>query len=228
MRDDFETSPGRRRRRGFITWAAVVIGVALFVLAIAWPGGSRDADDGPWSLEDWDLHQRRMPPPPVSASPAAEPLAEGGSAGVPARPAGAFALTVRYVFDGDTIEAQVVQPNDIVTTTAPIRIRLIGVDTPEGTPTPECWAYEARTHLTKLLPEGSTFWAAPDVDSWDDYDRRLFNVWTDDGRFVNHELVAAGDAEAIRISPNVAHFELLAATQADAQAAGAGRWGACG
>ena len=147
--------------------------------------------------------------------------------GVPPRPADAFPLTVQYVFDGDTIEARTRRPNEIVTTTDPIRIRLIGVDTPEGTPTPECWAEEARSHLSELLPEGSTVWAAPDRETWDDYGRRLFNLWTDDGRFVNHELVTAGDAEAIRVRPNVAYFDLLSAAQAEAEASGAGRWGAC-
>lgn len=145
----------------------------------------------------------------------------------PQRPNDAFPLTVDYVFDGDTIEARVLQPNDVVTTEAPIRIRLIGVDTPEGTPTPECWADEARAHLRALLPEGSTVWAAPDRETWDDYGRRLFNLWTDDGRFIQQKLVAAGDAEAIRVWPNVAFHDLLAAEQARAEASRAGLWGAC-
>lgn len=149
------------------------------------------------------------------------------AAGVPPRPDAAFPMTVTYVFDGDTIEARMPEPNDIVTTANPIRIRLIGIDTPEGTPTPECWAEEARDQLRALLPEGATVWAAPDRDSWDDYRRRLFNLWTDDGRFVNHELVAAGSAEAIRVWPNVEFFDLLAAAQAGAEASGAGMWTAC-
>nr|WP_240948885.1 thermonuclease family protein [Microbacterium sp. CFH 90308] len=147
--------------------------------------------------------------------------------GIPSRPSDAFPLTVTYVYDGDTIEARVHSANGVVTSESPIRIRLIGVDTPEGTPSPECWADEARTHLAQLLPEGSTVWAAPDVDTWDDYDRRLFYLWTDDGRFVNHELVAAGDAEAMRVWPNVEHEQLLADAHAQAEASGTGRWGAC-
>jgi endonuclease YncB( thermonuclease family) len=149
------------------------------------------------------------------------------AASAPERPADAFPLTVLYVYDGDTIQARMLQPNDVVTTSHPIRIRLIGIDTPEGTPTPECWADEARSHLAALLPEGSTVWAAPDRETWDDYDRRLFNLWTDEGAFVTLELVTAGDAEAMRVWPNVAHHELLAGAQAEAEASGAGRWGAC-
>lgn len=150
------------------------------------------------------------------------------AAGVPARPDDAFAMTVNYVYDGDTIQATVLTPNEVVTTTHPVRIRLIGIDTPEVTPTPECWAEEARTHLATLLPQGATVWAAPDRDTWDDYKRRLFNLWTDDGRFVNYEMVAAGDAEAIRVWPNVAYLDLLRSAQQDAEAARAGQWGACG
>lgn len=156
------------------------------------------------------------------------PVPSTSSDGAPPRPDDAFPLTVLYVYDGDTIQARMQQPNDVVTTSSPIRIRLIGVDTPEGTPTAECWAEEARAHLAALLPEGSTVWAAPDSDTWDDYERRLFNLWTDDGTFVNLELVTAGDAEAIRVWPNVAFHDLLADEQARAEASGAGRWGACG
>ncbi|KAA9107879.1 thermonuclease family protein [Microbacterium rhizomatis] len=146
---------------------------------------------------------------------------------IPPRPDAAFALTVRHIYDGDTIQAEIQHPNDIVTSSAPIRIRLIGIDTPEGTPAPECWADEARRHLAELLPEGSTVWAAPDRDTWDHYGRRLLDLWTDDGRFVPYELVAAGDAQAIRIRPNVAHDDLFTAAQAKAQAEARGRWGVC-
>lgn len=164
-------------------------------------------------------------PQTLHASHATAP-ASAPAHGVPARPPEAFPLTVRSVYDGDTIRAQT-PPNGVAATSNPIRIRLIGVDTPERTPTPQCWAEEARRHLAALLPEGSTVWAAPDHDTWDHYGRRLFNLWTDDGRFVAHELVAAGDARAIRIRPNVAHYDLLAAAQATAQANRIGRWGAC-
>lgn len=182
--------------------AGTILVAALVIAGVVWIGAARSDD---------------APAPGPSAAPA-----------VPDRPAGAFPLTVRYVYDGDTIQAEMQQPNEVVTTSHPIRIRLIGIDTPEGTPAPECWAAEARAHLSELLPEGSTVWAAPDRDTWDDYQRRLFHLWTDDGRFVNAELVIAGDAEAIRIQPNVAYFDLFATLEADAQSAGRGRWGACG
>ncbi|HEX5859001.1 MAG TPA: thermonuclease family protein [Microbacterium sp.] len=171
-------------------------------------------------------------PDAAATPPAADPAASAApSASVPTRPADAFPMTVGYVFDGDTIELQHGTPNDVVTTTAPIRVRLIGIDTPEGTPAPECWSDEARSHLAAVAPEGATVWVALDpagIDaSWDRYDRRLFYLWTDDGRFVNHELMAAGDAEALRVEPNDAHHALFVTAQAAARAAGVGQWGAC-
>jgi endonuclease YncB( thermonuclease family) len=195
-----------RFRRG---WLTIAVLAAVIVLA------------------GWLLLEGRLAglgstvPPPTGGS------TSGDALGVPPRPAEAFEMAVEYVFDGDTIEARVETPNDIVTTARPIRIRLIGIDTPEGRPSPECWADEARAHLRELLPVGSTVWVGPDRDTWDDNQRRLFYLWTPDGRFVNLELVAAGDAEAIRVWPNVEHYDLLREAQADAEAADVGQWGAC-
>lgn len=146
---------------------------------------------------------------------------------VPGRPAEAFALTVDHVYDGDTIRATVVTPNSIVTTAEAIRIRLVGIDTPEGTPTLECGADPARDHLAALLPEGSRVWAAVDRDSWDPHGRRLFLLWTDEGTFVNHDLVAAGHAAAMPVPPNVSFGGLFRAAEREARASGLGRWGSC-
>ncbi|WP_127819668.1 thermonuclease family protein [Microbacterium sp. CPCC 204701] len=202
----------RRSRR---TGASLALAAALaVVVAVAWitTGGRM-----PWAEAD-----------PAQSASALGSSAATPADGIPSRPGDAFPLTETYVYDGDTIEARMQEPNDVVTTSSPVRIRLIGIDTPEGTPSPECWADEARTHLAELLPEGSTVWAMPDAETRDDYDRRLLNLWTDDGRFVNLELVTAGDAEAIRVWPNIAFYDLLAGAQAEAEASGAGRWGACG
>jgi len=162
---------------------------------------------------------------------AGHPEPPAASSGVPSRPGEAFPLTVEYVYDGDTIRARMLTPNDVVRTDDSIRIRLIGVDTPEaagaGRPRTECWADEARAHLAALLPEGSTVWAAVDRESWDHYARRLFHLWTEDGRSVADELVAAGDAEAISVWPNVGQDDRLRRAQGAAETSAAGRWGAC-
>lgn len=81
--------------------------------------------------------------------------------------------------------------------------------------------------MRALLPEGSTAWAAADRDLRDRYGRALLYLWTDDDVFVNHALVAAGDAVAIRVGRNDTHFALLSRAAADAQREGRGQWGAC-
>lgn len=157
--------------------------------------------------------------PPGVASPSAE--------AVPSVPADAVPLTVASVWDGDTIRATAQRPG-LLPVGEEVRVRLIGVDTPEISPVAECWSQEARDTLLALTPVGSTVWAAPDTEPRDRYDRWLLYLWTDDGRFVNHELVAAGAAEALLVEPNGAHFALLHDAEEYAFVQGTGRWGVCG
>lgn len=154
------------------------------------------------------------------------------SADVPPRPEDAVALTVAHVSDGDTIRATttgatVIGPGDVIDDGATVRVRLIGIDTPEGTPTVECGADEARDHLRELLPVGSRVWAATDREPRDRYGRVLLYLWTDDGTFVNHRLVASGDARALTVRPNTTHADLFAETETAARAASVGQWGSC-
>lgn len=146
---------------------------------------------------------------------------------VPDRPADAFPLRVEYVYDGDTLRAEPTSGDSPFPRGVALRVRLIGIDAPEGTPVVECGADEARDRLRSLLPEGSTAWASADRDLRDRYDRALLYLWTDDGVFVNHALVAAGDAVAIRVGRNDAHAALLSRAAAAAEAEGRGQWGAC-
>lgn len=196
-----------RRRRGASLWA--IIALALVVIA--------------WLV----VFQAARSNPTPDDPPTAEATAEPDAAAPPTRPEEAFPLTVLHVYDGDTIQAASAAENAVVSESGSVRIRLIGIDTPEGSPEPECWADDARAALRALLPEGSTVWAVPDEEWHDRYDRWLFYLWTDDGRFVNHELVAAGAAEALEIAPNDTYAALFAAGEERARAAGAGRWGAC-
>jgi micrococcal nuclease len=145
------------------------------------------------------------------------------------RASGDASFTVTYVFDGDTIEAE---PADaaaraLVGTSDPVRIRLIGIDTPEGTPESECGADAARERLAQLLSEGSRATAASDREPRDRYDRLLLYIWDADDAFVNATLVAEGHAEALRVEPNVAHAAEFDRLEAEARAAGVGQWGAC-
>lgn len=147
-----------------------------------------------------------------------------------ARPDTASVFTVEYVFDGDTIEATPVDAGArrVAGTTESVRMRLIGIDTPEGTPTPECGAEAARDRLRDLLPEGSRVWIDVDAEPRDRYDRLLVYLWSREDEFVNATLVREGHAVALRIEPNVAHAELFAAAEDAARREGTGGWSACG
>lgn len=148
--------------------------------------------------------------------------------GVPTRTADAIEMVMLYTYDGDTIQARAKTASKVITTTEPIRIRIVGINATEGTPTLQCWSQEARAALAALLPKNSTIWVAPDRDSWDDYGRRLFSVWAADGTFVDYRMVADGNAEAIRVYPNITNYPLLSAAQEAAERAKKGLWGACG
>lgn len=147
--------------------------------------------------------------------------------GIPVRPDEAVAMIVDYVHDGDTLFLRTDQPNALVTTTAPVKVRLLGIDTPEVGDRAECFGDEATEQLRTMLPDGSRTWITADQDPVDQYGRSLFYLWTEDGRFVNYELVAGGAAESLMIAPNDAHYPILRAAEDAATTAGTGMWGAC-
>jgi len=94
------------------------------------------------------------------------------------------------VVDGDTLSVR--------TGDSDIKIRLIGVDTPElvdpRTPV-QCFAQEA-SDFTKSALTGQLVYLEddPSQDSTDRYGRRLAYVWTLDGRLINLDLIAEGYA----------------------------------
>lgn len=145
-----------------------------------------------------------------------------GPAGVRA-PDRAFRATVDRVVDGDTFIA--------LRRGERIRVRLIGVDSPEsvrpGYPV-ECWGPESSKVLTLLLPAGTRISAAYQSGGRTDvYGRDLWDVWLPDGRFVQAVLVRRGAAEAVAYRPQVAHAAYLERVEASARARGAGLWGHC-
>ena len=146
---------------------------------------------------------------------------------VPGRPPDAQQLTVRHVYDGDTLQLQAQRPGSHVTSTGKVRVRLIGIDSPEVHPDTECFGPQATERMRTIAPMGSQVWVAPDQDSWDRYGRRLFFVWTASGRLVNYDLVAEGYADAVRVRPNVTLWPLLQEAAAKAREAKRGLWGAC-
>lgn len=152
----------------------------------------------------------------VAWSAAPEPAGVPENAGVPED---AVAYTVERVVDGDTLVAR--GPD------GEVRVRLIGIDTPEARPEPECGADAATARLRELAPDGSRVWATADREPVDRYDRALRYLWTPDGVFVNETLVAEGHAETLRIPPNTRYATRFADAQRTAEADGLGRWGSC-
>lgn len=136
-------------------------------------------------------------------------------------------MRVRHVHDGDTVFLQADGSGPVVASTAQVKVRLIGVDTPEVSPPAECYGRQAAEQVRGLLPVGSPVRVSADAGPRDRYGRRLLYVWTSAGRFVNYEIVREGWGEAIRVEPNVAYWPLLRDAGADAQRAGRGRWGSC-
>jgi len=136
----------------------------------------------------------------------------------PAAPDGEVAV-VRIV-DGDTLVV-----------TGGVRVRLIGINTPESVDPRrpvECFGKEAASALAGLVPPGTPVRLTYDVDRKDDFGRTLAYLYRQsDGLFVNAALLEQGFAHQATFPPNVAHVGEFAALARQARAANAGLWGAC-
>lgn len=141
-----------------------------------------------------------------------------------AAPTDPGAATVVEVVDGDTVVVDLAGRQET--------LRLIGIDTPETVDPdqpPECWGAEASAHTKALLPAGTAVRLTRDVEARDHYDRLLVYVErTEDGLFVNLDLVAGGWADDYPFPPNVAHQREFALAVSQARAEGLGLWGTCG
>ena len=154
--------------------------------------------------------------PPPAAQPAPAPAPALVSFDIPS---GARKATVDYVHDGDTLF--------IVQNGRDLKVRLLGVDTPEIGDNAECYGAEATAYTRSLLPEGATVFTVADVEPLDQYGRLLLFIYTADGVLVNHALVAGGYADAVFIGGNrMLEAEFEDAEDA-AQAGGVGVWGGC-
>jgi micrococcal nuclease len=140
-------------------------------------------------------------------------------AGPPAAPNQDVAV-VRIV-DGDTLVV-----------TGGVRVRLIGINTPESVDPRrpvECFGKESAAALGRLIPPGTPVRLAYDVERTDDYGRTLAYLYRQpDGLFVNAALVEQGFAQAVTYPPNVAHDDEFAALAGLARQGNAGLWNACG
>lgn len=128
--------------------------------------------------------------------------------------------TVVDVIDGETI---LVEINGVQQS-----VRYLSLDVPTGD---ACYASEA-TEANRALVAGQTVILerqSADVDARGNWVRDVW-VMTDGGQpvLVSQQLVAQGAAEVKVSHPNTRFAGWLEQTQAEAQADGAGLWGACG
>ena len=131
-------------------------------------------------------------------------------------------ILVTKVIDGDTIEVE-----------GGIRVRLIGIDTPE-TKDPRrpvgCFGKEASKE-TKSLLEGKRVMLEKDVSETDKYERLLRYVYlpleSGQALFVNDYLVREGFALALTYPPDVKYNEQFRQAEREAREEKRGLWGRC-
>ncbi len=168
---------------------------------------------------------------PVTEPPPPEPMAEPPSpTTVPPAPAGHDAA-VGELPDGEATVVEDVVDGDTIVVAGGIRVRLIGVDTPE-TKDPrkavQCFGVEASAHTMSLLGSRTPVRLVYDVERFDRFGRTLAYVYREgDGLFVNAALVAEGYAQVAAFPPNVAHAEELIRLARSAREDGRGLWSAC-
>jgi micrococcal nuclease len=157
--------------------------------------------------------------PLTTAAPPTAPTPTTGVAPAPALPAGDD-TTVESVTDGDTIRVR-----------GGVRVRLIGIDTPETVDprtSVQCFGPEASARMKATLPPGTRVRLVYDVERLDRYGRTLAYVYrSSDGEFVNAAMVRDGYASAYTVPPNVDHADEFVALQREARDADRGLWGAC-
>jgi micrococcal nuclease len=126
---------------------------------------------------------------------------------------------VESVTDGDTIRL-----------TNGERVRYIGIDSPEmwnsvGSISED--GKEAKEYNERLV-WGERVRLVLDRQKRDIYGRLLAYVYTEDGTFVNAEMIRAGYAGTLRIPPNTAHAKEFERLLVEARRAGRGLWSSRG
>lgn len=137
------------------------------------------------------------------------------------------------VIDGDTFTCTLKDGEEI-------KVRMIGVDTPETRESPKLerdvdrtglskreiikMGKEAKEYTKKLLPKGELVYLEQDVQPTDRYGRVLAYVWLKDGRMINELLVMEGMAQVYTIPPNIKYQERLLKAQKRAMQEGKGFW----
>jgi micrococcal nuclease len=163
--------------------------------------------------------ERPTASPTVRATPRPTPVATPVPGSQPTGPTEVG--TVVNVVDGDTI--------DVVVDGVEMRVRYIGMDTPEVHSGFE-WLGAEASAANSALVAGKEVILEKDVSEVDQFDRALRYVWLRDGAawtLVNLELIRLGFASITTYPPDVKYTDSLYVDAQDAaQAAGVGLWGA--
>lgn len=123
--------------------------------------------------------------------------------------------TLDRVIDGDTI--------DVLLDGEVVRVRYIGMDTPERG---DCFYADAKAYNATLVTDRALR-LVRDVSETDRYGRLLRYVYSDAGQ-VNGALVRDGYARPYRYPPDVACSPWFDALAVEAQGANVGGWASCG
>jgi micrococcal nuclease len=147
-----------------------------------------------------------------------------------AAPRHAWPATILRWMDGDT--AVLATPSGVE------RVRLIGIDAPEASPSERArgqarrlntslWnvvrlGLQARDYAQQLAPPSTRVFVETDVQARDRYGRLLAYLWLPDGRLLQEEILRAGRASLLTIPPNVKHTERLLNAWREARKSGRG------
>lgn len=118
---------------------------------------------------------------------------------------------VLNVIDGDTIEVSLAGANR--------NVRYIGINTPEH----DQPYFEEAVEVNRRLVEGKNVQLEDDLETFDQYGRRLAYVWVD-GVMANLEIIRLGYANAFTVPPNVRYEEQFRQAEQEAREAGRGLW----
>ncbi len=129
--------------------------------------------------------------------------------------------SVISVIDGDTIDVLIEGGSE------PVRVRYIGIDTPEPytTSVPECGSESASKRNTQLVAS-TTILLVSGLQTYDTYNRLLAYVYVGN-LFINEVLVAEGWADIMMIPPNTKYQDSFTELRNTARRHGWGMWQGC-
>jgi len=120
--------------------------------------------------------------------------------------------TVIRVIDGDTFEVRIQG--------SPVRVRVIGYDSPER----DAPFGDTATKFLKALIEGREVLLESDVQAVDRYGRRLYHVWLQP-TLLSELMLLVGLGRQLTIPPNIKHVDFLTKAQKQGREIGLGLWG---